>query len=177
MLPGGSSHEMKTFGWLTRVKYGLLAAVAGWSAGWLVSFPFKLSLAWRYVDGDFRRLPISLAKGLLVWAGFSLFMAMAGFLPLVLPSVVLIPPGWIVRWRGFLIPAAPLAASLLIYRRMGLLNLYHFRNPSVCAVSSFFPPLIFLSSHSPWWWCGRTWCWPGGGWRKVDLTVDDTPYQ
>jgi hypothetical protein len=127
---------MKTFGWLTRVKYGLLAAVAGWSAGWLVSFPFKLSLAWRYVDGDFRRLPISLAEGLLVWAGFSLFMAMAGFVPVMLPSIVLIPPRWIVRWRGLLIPAAPLAASLVMYRRMGFLNLYHFRNPS--AVREFF---------------------------------------
>src|ERR1700727_102953 len=127
---------MKTFGWLTRVKYGLLAAVAGLSAGWVVSFPFKLSLAWRYVDGDFRRLPISLAEGLVVWAGFSLFLAMAGFLPLVLPPIVLIPPRWIVRWRGLLIPAAPLAASLVMYRRMGFLNLYHFRNPG--ALREFF---------------------------------------
>jgi hypothetical protein len=127
---------MKTFGWLTRVKYGLLAAGAGWFAGWLVSFPFKLSLAWRYVDGDTRRLPISLAEGMVVWAGFSLFMAMAGFVPLVLPPIVLIPPRWIVRWRGVLIPAAPLVACLLMYRRMGLLTVYRLRNP--WAVREFF---------------------------------------
>jgi hypothetical protein len=127
---------MKTFGWLTRVKYGLLAAGVGWFAGWLVSFPFKLSLAWRYVDGDARRLPISLAEGLVVWAGFSLFMAMAGFVPLVLPPIVLIPPRWIVRWGGILIPVAPLVASALMYHRMGLLNLNHFRNP--WAVRDFF---------------------------------------
>jgi hypothetical protein len=71
-----------------------------------------------------------------VWAGFSLFMAMAGFVPVMLPSIVLIPPRWIVRWRGLLIPAAPLAASLVMYRRMGFLNLYHFRNP--WAVREFF---------------------------------------
>ena len=54
----------------------------------------------------------------------------------MLPSVVLIPPRWIVRWRGFLIPAAPLAAIPPIYRRMGLLNLYYLRHPS--AVQEFF---------------------------------------
>src|ERR1700674_753987 len=127
---------MKTFGWLTRVKYGLLAAAAGWCAGWLVSFPFKLSLAWRYVDGDPRRLPISLAEGLVVWAGFSLFMAMAGFVPLALPPIGLIPPRWIVRWGGVLIPAAPLVACLLMCHRMGLLTVYQFRNPY--AIREFF---------------------------------------
>jgi hypothetical protein len=71
-----------------------------------------------------------------VWAGFSLFMAMAGFVPLVLPPIVLIPPRWIVRWRGVLIPAAPLVACLLMYRRMGLLTVYRLRNP--WAVREFF---------------------------------------
>jgi hypothetical protein len=119
---------MTTFGWPTRLKYGLLAAVAGWLAAWAVCLPFELSLAWRYVDQNARQLPESFAKGLVVWAGFSFFLAMAGFLPLMLPPVLLLSPGWIVRWRRALIPVAPLVAMAAIYERMGFLRAYYFRH-------------------------------------------------
>ncbi|HTZ58944.1 MAG TPA: hypothetical protein VMB49_12635 [Acidobacteriaceae bacterium] len=135
---------MKTFGWTTRLKYGVFGALAGWLAGWAVSFPFELSLAWRYVDGNARQLPVSLAKGLVVWAAFSLFMAVAGFVPLVLPAVLLIPPRWIVRWRYLLIPAAPLAAFAAIDRRMGLLNLYYFLHPKPIETFFFTAPTFFV---------------------------------
>jgi hypothetical protein len=135
---------MNTFGWKTRLKYGLLAAGAGWLAGWAISFPFELSLAWRYVDGNSRQLPGSLAKGLVVWAGFSLFMAVAGFVPLVLPAVLLIPPRWIVRWRYILIPAAPLAAFTAIYHRMGLLHVYYFRHTRALRTFFFTAPNFFV---------------------------------
>src|ERR1700733_3643389 len=115
---------MNTFGWRLRLKYAMVAGGVGWLGGWVVSFPFELSLAWRYVDGDARRLPQAMAEGMVVWGGFSLFMGMAGFLPLMLPVFLLIPPRWIVRWRGLLIVGAPLAALLAIYARMGLLHVY-----------------------------------------------------
>ena len=136
--------ERKPFGWRTRLKYGLLAAAAGWLAGWIITFPFELSVAWRYVDGNSRQLPVSLVKGLAVWGGFSLFMAMAGFAPVVLPVVLLIPPRWFVRWRLILIPGAPLAAFLAIYRRMGLLNAYGFRNPGAIKAFFFTAPNFFV---------------------------------
>jgi hypothetical protein len=120
---------MKRFGWLTRLKYGFLAALAGWLTAWAICFPFEIALAWRYVDGNAHELPVTLAKGLVVWAAFSLFMAMAGFLSLLLPPLLLLSPGWIVRRRGILIPAAPLVALLAIYHRMGLLHAYYFRHP------------------------------------------------
>jgi hypothetical protein len=126
--PSNGKSAMTTFGWLTRLKYGVLAAVAGWFAAWAVSFPFELSLAWRYVDQNARQLPESFAKGLVVWAGFSFFLVMAGFLPLMLPPVLLIPPGWIVRWRRILIPLAPLAAMAAIYAHIGFLGDYYFRH-------------------------------------------------
>lgn len=135
---------MNSFSWTTRLKYGVLAAVAGWLAGWAVSFPFEFSLAWRYVDGNARQLPVSLAKGMVVWAGFSLFMAMAGFLPLVLPTVLLVPPRWIVRWRWILIPAAPLTAFGAIERRMGLLNRYYFLHPKPIESFFFTAPNFFV---------------------------------
>jgi hypothetical protein len=120
---------MMTFGWPTRLKYGVLAALAGWLAGVLVSFPFEFSLAWRYVDGNEHRLPDSLAEGLLVWAAFSLFIAVSGFVPLMLPLVLLIAPDRIVRWRRILIPGAPLVALVAIYKRMGMLRPYYLRHP------------------------------------------------
>jgi hypothetical protein len=134
----------KTFGWATRLKCGLLAAGVAWFAGWIISFPFEFSLAWRYVDGNARLLPEALAKGLAVWGGFSLFMAAAGFTPLVLPVVLVVPPRWIVRWRVVLIPAAGLAAILSVYRRMGLLHIYHFRHPHAIRAFFFSAPNFFV---------------------------------
>ena len=79
---------MNPIDWQTRLHLGVLAAGAAWLAGWLVSFPFELPLAWRYVDGHAARLPGALAEGLLVWAGFSLILAVAGLLPLLLPLLL-----------------------------------------------------------------------------------------
>ena len=141
--------ERKPFGWRTRLKYGLLAAAAAWLAGWIIAFPFEYSTAWRYVDGNSRQLPVALAKGLAVWGGFSLFMAMAGFVPLVLPAFLLIPPRWFVRWRLILIPGAPLAAILAIYRRMGFLNAYRFRHPEAIKAFFFTAPNFFVVSLRP----------------------------
>jgi hypothetical protein len=134
----------RTFGWVTRLKFGVLAAAVAWFTGWIISFPFEFSLAWRYVDGNARLLPEALVKGLVVWGGFSLFMAAAGFTPLVLPVVLVVPPRWIVRWRVFLIPAAGLAAILSVNRRMGLLNIYYFHHPHAIRVFFFTAPNFFV---------------------------------
>ena len=137
-----------TFGWRLRLKYAMVAGGLGWLVGWLVSFPFELSLAWRYVDGDAHRLPLAVAEGLAVWAGFSLFMAMAGFIPMILPCFLLIPPGWIVRWRGLLIPAAAPAGFLAIAERMGLLHLYRLRYPAAIRQFFFSAPNFFVISFA-----------------------------
>ena len=136
--------ERKPFGWGRRLKYGLLAAAAAWFAGWITTFPFEFSVALRYVDGNTRQLPEALVKGMVVWGGFSLFMAMAGFGPIVLPAFLLISPRWFVRWRGILIPGAPLAAMLAIYRRMGLLHAYRFRHPEAIKAFFFTAPNFFV---------------------------------
>ncbi len=138
------SPARKTFGWATRLRFGLLAAAVAWFAGWIISFPFELSLAWRYVDGNTRLLPEALVKGLVVWGGFSLFMAAAGFAPLVLPAVLLVPPRWVVRWRVILIPAAGLAAMLSVDRRMGFLQIYYFRHPHAVRQFFFSAPNFFV---------------------------------
>jgi hypothetical protein len=127
---------MNTFGWKVRLKYALLAAAAAWLAGWLVTLPFELSLARRYADGDARLLHDSLAQGLV--------MAMAGFVPLVLPAFLLIPPRWMVRWRYVLIPAAPLGAMLAIYKRMGLLHVYYLHHRQEPKAFFFTAPNFFV---------------------------------
>jgi hypothetical protein len=139
---------MSTFGWRLRLKYALVAGGLGWLAGWLISFPFDLSLAWRYVDGDARRLPYAIGEGMVVWAGFSLLMALAGFVPLMLPCFLLIPPRWIVRWRGLLIPGAALAAMLAIYERMGLLHVYRLQHPAELRAFFFTAPDFFVISFA-----------------------------
>jgi hypothetical protein len=144
---------MNTFGWKTRLKYAWLAAVIAWIAGWLITLPFELSLARRYADGDARLLHDSLAKGLAVWGGFSLFMAMAGFVPLVLPAFLLIPPRWLVRGRHFPSPwplSVPFWPSTIAWAFCTFIACTIATHPR--AFSS--PRLIFSWSPSPWWWCG-----------------------
>jgi hypothetical protein len=121
---------MKTFGWRTRLKFALLAGLTAWLTGWLICLPFEVAVARRYVDGNASLMPETLTKGLVVWAGFSLFIAIVGFVPGVLPLFLLFPPRWIVLWRRVLIPLAPLAAELAIYDRMGLLHIYRFQHPA-----------------------------------------------
>ena len=79
-----------------------------------------------------------------MWGAFALFMGMAGFVPLVLPAFLLIPPRWMVRLRWVLIPAAPLGAMLAIYNRMGFLHVYHLHHRDELKVFFFTAPNIFV---------------------------------
>jgi hypothetical protein len=96
------------------------------------------------VDGNARLLPEALVKGMVVWGGFSFFMAMAGFAPMILPAFLLISPRWFVRWRYILIPGAPLAAGLAINWRMGFLHAYYFRHPQAVKAFFFTAPNFFV---------------------------------
>jgi hypothetical protein len=130
-----------TFAWRTRLKYAVLAGLAGWLAGWLATIPFVVGVAWRYVDAHANQLPDSLAKGLVVWGAFGFFMAVAGFVPLALPLFLCVSPRWIVRRRRFLIPGVTLVLTLALYYRMGLWSGYYFQHPRI--LYSF-----FISAHN-----------------------------
>jgi hypothetical protein len=133
-----------TFAWTVRLKYGLLAGLAGWLAGWLLTIPLELSLAWRYVDAHARQLPGAMAKGMVVWAAFSFFIAITGFVPLVLPLFLLVSPRWIVRWRRVLIPGVTLAALVAMYSRMGFLHFYYLRHSGAIVAFFFTAPNFFI---------------------------------
>jgi hypothetical protein len=117
--------------------------LAGWIAGWLAGWPFEFSTAWRYVDGRAALLPEVLTKGLGVWLAFSLFMSVLGFVPFVLPLLLLVSPGWIVRWRWVLIPLAPLLAMIAIARRMGFIHSWVLDQPESYTAFFFTAPNFF----------------------------------
>lgn len=139
---------MSPIDWRTRLHCGVLAAGGAWLVGCLASFPFELPTAWRYVDAHAAQLPGALAEGLLVWAGFSLILAVAGLLPLLLP-LLLLSPGWIVRRRWVLIPLAGLLAMAAINYRMGFLNMYHVRHPEGARAFFWSAPNFFIITFSP----------------------------
>jgi hypothetical protein len=131
-----------TFSWTVRLKYGVLAGLAAWLAGWLMTIPFVLCEAWRYVDAHVSQMPVAVAEGMVVWGAFSLVEASAGFVPLVL-LFLLVSPCRIVRRRRFLLPGVTLAASLAFYYRMGLLHAYDFRHSQTILVFFFTAPNFF----------------------------------
>jgi hypothetical protein len=137
-----------TFTWRTRLKYAVLAFLAGWLAGWLVTIPFVVATAWRYVDAHVRQLPDSLTKGLVIWGAFSLLMSMAGFAVLA-PLLLCVPPRWIVRWRWLLIPLVTLVAILLFFYRMGLLGAYYFLHPQILYEMFVSAPNVYLLVFAP----------------------------
>jgi hypothetical protein len=137
------------FTWQTRLKYAVLAYLAGWFAGWLVTIPFVVAMAWRYVDAHVRLLPSTLAEGLVIWGAFSLTMSMAGFALLALPLLLCVPPRWIVRWRGFLTPLVTMVAILVLYYRLGLVSGYYFLHPQILYDMFISGPNVFLIAFAP----------------------------
>jgi hypothetical protein len=134
---------MKRLGWSTRLLYATVAGFAGWIAGFLLTTPFEISEAWRYVDGQSRRMAWTLAEGLAIWAAFTLFMAVAGWLLLVWPVVLVVSPRWVVRWRGIVIPASGAAAVLAIGVRLHLFIGENFVDLPAFEQRFFTPQVIF----------------------------------
>jgi hypothetical protein len=116
---------MRGLGWAVRLRYAMLAGLAGWLAGVAVTVPFEIGVAARYLSGQAGSLLRTLAEGLAIWSAFAFFMALVAWLLLVLPVALLVPPRWIVSWRHVLVPLSPVAAALA----MGLrLHIFEQRN-------------------------------------------------
>ena len=140
----------KTFGWPTRLKYGLLAA-GGSLVGGLDRSAFPLSFLlpgamWMATPAS---CPNPWPKDWWCGAASACSWRWQDSCPWCCRAVLLVPPRWIVRWRVFLIPAAPLAAILSVYRRMGLLNVYHFRHPRRFRAFFFTAPNFFVDHLRP----------------------------
>ena len=136
------SRAPKPFRWTVRLKYVALAGSSGWIAGWLACFPFVVFQAWRYVDAQASKMLVVVAKGMVVWGAFSLFMAIEWFVQVMLVFLLLSPRG-IVRRRAFLLTGVAMASSPAFYWRMGLLQFYHLRHPYIILDFFFTAPIFF----------------------------------
>jgi hypothetical protein len=134
---------MKKFGWRIRFQYAAAAGIVGWIAGFLLTIPFEIALTARYLEGQARGFPITLAEGLTVWACFTLFMAAAAWGPLVLPLALLVPPAWAVRWRGILALAGSAAAVLAMGKRLNLFHKKHFVDLPTIEYTFFTSHIVF----------------------------------
>lgn len=136
---------MKEPGWLARLQCGARALAAGWLAGVVATIPFEAEVARQYVNGNLHMLPRVLAEGMLVWTVFTLFMALAAWVPFVLPLVLLISPRHILRWRHFLVPVSPLLTVLAMSKRLNLLHAINFRSFAAFSAVYFTAPVIFAA--------------------------------
>ncbi len=134
---------MKSFGWQTRLLYAALAGLAGWLAGIVLTIPFEAGVAWRYVNGHSRELPLVFVEGMVVWSCFTLLMASLAWLPLVVPVALLIPPRWIVRWRRILIPLSGVAGIYAIGHRLLLFRAESFTSFDVAYRLFWTSPNLF----------------------------------
>lgn len=126
-----------------RLRDASLAALAGWLAGFGMTIPFEFDLAERYVNGHEHLLAQTLVQGLVVWACFTLFMAVVAWVPLVLPVALLLSPRWIVRWRWIFIPGSFAAAFLAMGWRLHLFIKENFVDLSTVRGNFLTAPNIF----------------------------------
>jgi hypothetical protein len=94
-----------------RAGYGLLSGLAGWLAGQLACLPVNLIIAVRDSDGHPKLFVQTLLYGLLVWGAWTLILATAAWVLVVLPLVMTMRPCLLVRLR-FVVPIVATVGAL-----------------------------------------------------------------
>ena len=82
-----------------RAGYAALSGITGWLAGQIVCFPVNLITAVRDTEGHTRLFVQTLLYGLLTWGAWTLVLATAAWLLVVLPLVMTMRPCLLVRLR------------------------------------------------------------------------------
>jgi hypothetical protein len=114
-----------------RAGYAALSGVSGWLAGQIVCLPVNLITAVRNSEGQPRLFVQTLLYGLLVWSVWTLFLAIAAWLLVVLPLVMTMRPCLVVRLRVILSIVATLGALSLsglrpsMFRDSGAVSFFH----------------------------------------------------
>lgn len=96
-----------------RAGYAALSGLAGWLAGQLACLPVNLITAVRNSDGHPTVFVQTLLYGLLVWGVWTLLLATAAWVLVVLPLVMTIRPCLLVRLR-FVVPVVAAAAAVAL---------------------------------------------------------------
>jgi hypothetical protein len=117
--------------------------LAGWLAGIAATIPFELGVTQRYVDGNTGSLAGTFVEGMLVWSGFTFLLALAAWIPLVLPIVLLVPPRWLLKSRWFLVPGSAVLAVWAMARRLQILHATSFVDWATFEEYFIIAPIIF----------------------------------
>jgi hypothetical protein len=117
-------------GW-RRAGYAALSGISGWLVGQIVCLPVNLITAVRDTEGQPGLFVQTLLYGLLAWGGWTLFLATAAWLLVVLPLVMTMRPCLLVRLRLILPIVATLGALSLtgmrpaMFRDTGAVSFFH----------------------------------------------------
>ena len=100
-----------------RAGYAALSGLTGWLVGQVACLPVNLIIAVRNTEGQAKLFVQTLLSGMLAWGAWTLLLATAAWLLVVLPLVMTIRPCLLVRLRyGISIGAAVIALSLAATR-------------------------------------------------------------
>jgi hypothetical protein len=113
-----------------RASYAALSGRTGWLVGQVACLPVNLIIAVRDTEGQAKLFVQTLLYGMLAWGAWTLLLAAAAWLVVVLPLVMTIRPCLLVRLRFTISIVAALAALSLAATRPAM-----FRDPS--AISFF----------------------------------------
>jgi hypothetical protein len=94
-----------------RAGYAALSGLTGWFAGQIACLPVNLITAVRDTEGQPKLFVQTLFYGLLVWGSWTLLLAIAAWLLVVLPLVMTMRPCLLVRLR-MVIPIAATVGAL-----------------------------------------------------------------
>jgi hypothetical protein len=114
-----------------RAGYAALSGLAGWLAGQIACLPVNLIIAVRDTEGQPKLFVQTLLYGSMAWGAWTLLLAAAAWLLVVLPLVMTIRPCLLVRLRfaisiGAAIAALSLAATRpAMFRDASAISLYH----------------------------------------------------
>jgi hypothetical protein len=114
-----------------RAGYAALSGLTGWLVGQVACLPVNLIIAVRDTEGQAKLFVQTLLYGLLAWGGWTLLLATAAWLLVVLPLVMTIRPCLLVRLRfaisiGAAVAALSLAATRpTMFRDISAISFFH----------------------------------------------------
>ena len=114
--------ETVTFSRWRRLGYAAMSGLTGWLVGQLVCLPINLITAVRDSEGHAGVFVQTLLYGLFIWGSWSLILATAAWVLVVLPLVMTMRPCLLIRLRFVLVGLGVAAALLLVARHPLLLR-------------------------------------------------------
>jgi hypothetical protein len=127
-----------------RAGYAALSGLTGWVVGQVACLPVNLIIAVRDTEGQAKLFVQTLLYGMLAWGAWTLLLASAAWLVVVLPLVMTIRPCLLVRLRFTISIVAALAALSLAATRPAM-----FRDTSATS-SSTSSRWSFPTGHLPY---------------------------